>query len=73
MAIVVTELTERDLTFLAGVIKSAQENGQSVKINQHSDGRIMVKRGGSTWTAPFGTDKTERPTATEYLAMEDNG
>jgi hypothetical protein len=61
MAIIVTELSGSDLSWFKGVIESAQENGQSVKVSQHSGtGQIMVKRGASTWTPLFGTDVTER-------------
>lgn len=62
MAIIVTELDGADRDYLYNVIKAAMENGQSVKVSQHSGtGQIMVKRGGSVWTPLFGKDVTERP------------
>ena len=60
MAIVVTELSTNDMMYLEGVINEAINNGQTVKVSQHTNGTIMVKRGGSVWTPPFGTDVTER-------------
>lgn len=62
MAIVVTELSTNDMMYLEGVINEAINNGQTVKVSQHTvNGQIMVKRGGSTWTPLFGKDVTERP------------
>lgn len=61
MAIIVTEVDGSDLIYLHNVLHEAINQGQSVKVSQHSGtGQIMVKRGGSTWTPLFGKDVTER-------------
>lgn len=66
MAIIVTELSGLDLLYVHNILHEAINQGQSVKVSQHSTtGQIMVKRGGSTWTALLGKDATDRPTCTE--------
>ena len=61
MAIIVTELSTGDQYWLENVLQTAQDQGQTVKISQHSGtGQIMVKRGGGAWSPLIGTDVSER-------------
>lgn len=44
------------IEWLANVMMTAKQNGQSVRIHVDSVGRLRVKRGGSAWSAPFESD-----------------
>jgi hypothetical protein len=50
----IIELSDRELTYLIAVAKTAQANGQTLKVCV--DGGLKIKRGESMWTAPMGHD-----------------
>lgn len=43
----------RTLSWLANVIREAEHNNQSIRLDVDSEGRLKVKRGESMWTAPI--------------------
>lgn len=43
----------KTLNWLRGVLEIAEYNGQSIRFDVDSQGRLKVKRGESMWTAPI--------------------